>query len=164
MAPPILLLSGIELGFVGAPLLDGAQLSVAPGERLCLVGRNGSGKSTLLKIAAGIVEADAGERFVQPGTTMRYLPQEPDLTGFATVGAFAEAGLAPGDDIHRVGYLLSHLGLDADADPAPLSGGEKRRGPGAIEPMPLSVEWAAVSGVILARAMRWTRSPQTRRR
>ena len=127
MAPPILLLSGIELGFGGTPLLEDAALSVAPGERLCLVGRNGSGKSTLLKIAAGLVEADAGERFVQPGTTLRYLPQEPDLSEFDTVHAYAEAGLAPGDDAYRVAYLLSHLGLDAEADPGVLSGGEKRR-------------------------------------
>jgi ATP-binding cassette subfamily F protein uup len=127
MAPPILLLSGIELGFGGTPLLAGASLSVAPGERLCLVGRNGSGKSTLLKIAAGLVDADAGERFVQPGTTLRYLPQEPDLSGFRTVHAYAEAGLAPGDDAHRVAYLLEHLGLDTEADPGVLSGGEKRR-------------------------------------
>ena len=127
MAPPVLLLSGIELSFGGEPLLDDAQLSVSPGERLCLVGRNGSGKSTLLKIAAGIVEADGGERFLQPGTTLRYLPQEPDLSGFKSVSAYAEAGLAPGDDLHRVAYLLSHLGLDGAGDPSVLSGGEKRR-------------------------------------
>ena len=51
------------------------------GERVCLVGRNGSGKSTLLRIAAGLIEPDRGERFVQPGAAVRYLPQEPDLAG-----------------------------------------------------------------------------------
>ncbi len=40
------------------PLLEGAELSVSAGERVCLVGRNGSGKSTLLKIAAGLIEPD----------------------------------------------------------------------------------------------------------
>ena len=45
------------------------------------MGRNGSGKSTLLKIAAGMIEADQGERFAQPGATIRYLPQEPNLGG-----------------------------------------------------------------------------------
>jgi ATP-binding cassette subfamily F protein uup len=49
------------------PLLSGAALTVAGGDRICLVGRNGSGKSTLLRIAAGLVEPDDGERFVQPG-------------------------------------------------------------------------------------------------
>ena len=51
-------------------LLTGVELSLSAGERVCLVGRNGSGKSTLLKIAAGLVEADGGTRFVQPGTTV----------------------------------------------------------------------------------------------
>jgi len=125
--PPLLTLSNLGLGFGGEPLFEGAELSVHAGERLCLVGRNGSGKSTLLKIAAGLVEADSGERFEQPGITLRYLPQEPDLTGFATTQAYAEAGLGPGDDPHRVRYLLEHLGLTGDEDPARLSGGEKRR-------------------------------------
>jgi ABC transport system ATP-binding/permease protein len=127
MAPPLLLLTAIELGFGGDPLLDGAELSVSAGERLCLVGRNGSGKSTLLKIAAGLVESDDGERFLQPGTTVRYLQQEPDLTGYATARAYTEAGLGPGDDPYRAQYLLEHLGLTGDEDPSILSGGEKRR-------------------------------------
>ena len=82
MAPPLLILRDIELGFGGAPLLHGAELFVSEGERLCLVGRNGCGKSSLLKIAAGVLEADRGERFLEPSKTLRYLPQEPDLTGF----------------------------------------------------------------------------------
>src|SRR3954469_3028630 len=78
MAPPILLLRDIRLTFGGTPLLEGADLSVSAGDRLCLVGRNGSGKSTLLKVAAGIVDAQGGEIFRQPGVSLRYLPQEPD--------------------------------------------------------------------------------------
>ena len=127
MAPPILILRDIDLSFGGTPLLEGAFLSVSPGERPCLVGRNGSGKSTLLKIAAGLIEADGGERFVQPGTTLRYLPQEPDLSDYADVLSYVEAGLAPGDDPHRAAYLLHQLGLQGDEDPAHISGGETRR-------------------------------------
>ncbi len=126
-APPLLFLRDIGLTFGGAPLLDRAELSIGPFERLCLVGRNGSGKSTLLKIAAGMIEPDAGTRFVQPSVTIRYLPQSPDLTGFATTAAFVEAGLAPGDDVHRASYLLDTLGLTGAEDPAHLSGGESRR-------------------------------------
>jgi len=125
--PPLLLLQDIWLSFGSAPLLAGATLSICPGERLCLVGRNGSGKSTLLKIAAGEVEADSGSRFVQPSVTIRYLPQAPDLSGFASTAAFVEAGLAPGDDRHRARYLLESLGLTGEEEPARLSGGESRR-------------------------------------
>jgi ATP-binding cassette subfamily F protein uup len=127
MAPPLLFLKDIRLSFGSTPLLAGAELSIAPFERLCLVGRNGSGKSTVLKIAAGMIEPDAGTRFVQPSVTIRYLPQSPDLSGFAATAAFVEAGLAPGDDPHRARYLLESLGLTGEEDPAHLSGGESRR-------------------------------------
>ena len=127
MAPPLLHLQNIRISLGSAPLLSDAEIAVGAGERVCLVGRNGSGKSTLLKIAAGLLAADAGTTFVQPGATVRYLPQEPDLGGFATTLAYVEAGLGPGDDPHRATYLLAQLGLDGTEDPARLSGGEARR-------------------------------------
>ena len=127
MAPPLLHLRDIRLRLGSSWLLDGAEIAVGAGERVALVGRNGSGKSTLLKVAAGMIEADGGTRFLQPGATLRYLPQEPDLGGFATTGAFVEAGLAPGDDPHRARLLLEGLGLTGDEEPARLSGGETRR-------------------------------------
>jgi len=127
MAPPLLFLKDIGLTFGGTPLLESADLSIGSGDRLCLVGRNGSGKSTLLKIAAGLIEPDKGERFVQPGSTIRYLPQEPDLSGFVTTLDYVEAGLAPGDDEWRALYLLEALGLTGKEDPSTLSGGEARR-------------------------------------
>ncbi|MEO4043054.1 ABC-F family ATP-binding cassette domain-containing protein [Hoeflea sp. CAU 1731] len=127
MAPPIIKLDDIHLTFGGTPLLDGADLQVEPDDRICLVGRNGSGKSTLMKIAAGLVEAQSGEIFRHPKATVRYLEQAPDFTGYETVRAYAMAGLAPGDDEHRVDYLLEHLDLTGDEDPARVSGGEARR-------------------------------------
>ncbi|WP_176085039.1 ATP-binding cassette domain-containing protein [Martelella sp. HB161492] len=127
MAPPILKLDDIHLSFGGTPLLDGAGLQVEPGDRICLVGRNGSGKSTLLKIAAGLVEAQSGEVFRHPGSTIRYLEQAPDFSGFDTAEAYVAAGLAPGDDHYRATYLMEHLGVDPAADPKTLSGGEARR-------------------------------------
>ena len=126
-APPLLLLQDVALTFGGTPLFTSASLSVAPGERLCLVGRNGSGKSTLLKIAAGMIEADSGSRFLQPSVTIRYLPQVPDFAGFATTGDFVAAGLAPGDDAYRARQMLDALGLTGAENPARLSGGESRR-------------------------------------
>ncbi len=127
MPPPILILRDIHLTFGGTPLLEGAAFSLSAGERLCLVGRNGSGKSTLLKIAAGLVTPDDGEVFLQPGTTLRYLPQEPDLSAFPTVIAYVEDGLDAGADPYRGPYLLEQLQVDPNADPTTLSGGEARR-------------------------------------
>ncbi|MBM1174097.1 ABC-F family ATP-binding cassette domain-containing protein [Microvirga arabica] len=125
--PPLLTLQDIALTFGGTPLIESAELSVSPGERACLVGRNGSGKSTLLKIAAGQIEADRGKRFVQPGATVRYLAQEPDLTAYPSTLAYVEAGLGPGDDPYRARYLLEQLGLTGEEKPTDLSGGEARR-------------------------------------
>src|ERR1700754_5072724 len=111
MAAPLINLQNIAIRFGNTQLLAGAELWVGAGERLCLVGRNGSGKSTLLKIAAGLVEPDGGTRFAQPGVDIRYLPQEPNLTGFTTVRDYVEAGLGDGYDTNRTFYLLGELGL-----------------------------------------------------
>ncbi|PBB92431.1 elongation factor 3 [Mesorhizobium sp. WSM3864] len=127
MAPPLLNLDGIKLTFGGTPLLDGAVLSASAGEKIALVGRNGSGKSTLLKIVAGLIEPQDGEVFRQPSATVRYLPQMPDMDGFASVRAYVEAGLGPADDPHRATYLMEHLGLTGEERPNDLSGGEARR-------------------------------------
>jgi ABC transport system ATP-binding/permease protein len=127
MARLLLSLKDTSLTFGGRPLLDGAELSLMDDERLCLVGRNGSGKSTLLKIAAGIVEADGGERFLQPGTTVHYLPQEPDFGAHDSVQSYVEAGLGPMGDLWRAQHYLRELGLTGEEQPSRLSGGEARR-------------------------------------
>src|SRR5436305_395230 len=126
MAPPLVQLKDIALTFGGTPLLAGVELSVSAGERVGVVGHNGSGKSTLLKIAAGLIEPDRGSRFVQPGATVRYLPQEPDFAGAATTLDYVKAGLGPGDDCYRARYFLDQLGLTGEENPARLSGGEAR--------------------------------------
>jgi len=126
-APPLLTLQGVALTFGGTPLISQAELAISPGERTCLVGRNGSGKSTLMKIAAGLVEPDKGVRFIQPGTTIRYLAQEPDFSGFETTLDFVESGLNHDDDAYRARYLLESLGLTGAENPKSLSGGEGRR-------------------------------------
>ena len=126
-AAPLLTLQNIQLTFGGTRLLEGADLIVSPGQRIALVGRNGSGKSTLLKIASGDITHDAGVRFVEPSATLRYLPQEPDLSAYKTTLEYVEAGLGPGDDEYRAQYLLSSLGLNGTEDPRKLSGGEGRR-------------------------------------
>jgi len=127
MPAPLLSLQEVRLRYGRDELFAGADMTVLEGDRLCLVGRNGSGKSTLMKIAAGLVEPDAGERAVRQGATMRYLEQEPDFSGFASVYDYAAAGLAPGDDPWKAAALLESLGLEGGEDPARLSGGEVRR-------------------------------------
>ena len=124
---PILHLQDIHLTYGVTPLLEGAELSVAPGERLCLVGRNGSGKSTLLKIAAGEIEADEGEVFVQPGIMVAYLAQDPDFHGYETIEDYVLDGLMDNEDQQRAYQLMADLRLDPKAALAPLSGGERRR-------------------------------------
>ncbi|WP_394692951.1 ABC-F family ATP-binding cassette domain-containing protein [Hyphobacterium sp.] len=126
-SPPLLTLQNTSLTFGVTPLLREANLTVAEGDRICLVGRNGSGKSTFLKIAAGLVEADSGERFLHPGATVRYLEQDPDLTSWPTVLDYVRAGMTPGDDEHRALYYLNSLGLTGDETTGTLSGGERRR-------------------------------------
>src|SRR6187397_2421739 len=139
MPPPLLLLHDVNLTFGVTPLLSGAALAIAGGDRICLVGRNGSGKSTLLRIAAGLVQPDEGERFAQPGATISYLPQEPELAEFSTTLAYVEAGFGKGAaDRHRALYLLKELGLSGEENPAALSGGEARRAAlaRALAPLP----------------------------
>src|SRR5262245_57017835 len=127
MAPPspLLALRQARLGFGGAPLFDGVSLALARGERACLVGRNGSGKSTLLKALAGLAELDGGERFLQPGVRVAYLPQDSRANGDETVAGFVAVAGSAAD--HRVAALLDRLGLRGDRRLGELSGGEARR-------------------------------------
>ena len=125
--PPLLQLRDIALTFGGAPLLNGAELSISQGDRIALVGRNGSGKSTLLRIAAGQATPDRGTQFVQPTARLAYLPQEPDLSGFATALDYVLAGLGEHDDEYAARGMMAELGLGEASDPMNLSGGEARR-------------------------------------
>jgi ATP-binding cassette subfamily F protein uup len=125
--PPLLQLRDTGLTLGGAPLLDGAELSISAGDRIAVVGRNGSGKSTLFRIAAGQIAADRGSRFVQPSARLAYLPQEPDMSGFATTLDYILAGLSDFDNPYAARTMMADLGVDPDADPSRLSGGEARR-------------------------------------
>ncbi len=127
MAPPLLQMTAIRYTLGGKPLLDGVDLQVGRGDRICLVGRNGSGKSTLMKVVAGDIGLDGGTRFLQPDATLRVLPQEPDLAGYDDVLSYVEAGLGPLDNPYRARSLLDDLGLTGEEKPGHLSGGELRR-------------------------------------
>ncbi len=124
--PSLLQLSDISLTFGGDPIFDGLDLVVHQGDRVALVGRNGSGKSTLMKVMAGLTEPDTGSITSPQGTSVGYMEQEPDFTGFATLGDFATATLGP-SEAWRVEAVADGLKLSLDADPAKASGGERRR-------------------------------------
>lgn len=72
----LLRLRQVHLGFGGPPLLDGIDLSIEQGERICLLGRNGEGKSSLMKVLAGEIQPESGERVVTQGLKVTRLIQE----------------------------------------------------------------------------------------
>jgi ATP-binding cassette subfamily F protein uup len=129
MITPILTLKNITLAFGQTPLFMGAELSIHTNDRICLVGRNGAGKSTLLKVIANLSQSDGGERFVQPGTKISYLPQEPNFTGYDTVNNYVKEGLVDQgpDSLYKADIYMDALGISGNLDPSIISGGEARR-------------------------------------
>jgi ATP-binding cassette subfamily F protein uup len=123
---PLLQLSQISLTFGGNPVFSGLDLVVQPGDRVALVGRNGSGKSTLMKVMAGLVLPDAGNRVVTPGVSVGYMEQDPDISGFATLGDYAASGL-PEEETYKVDVVAEGLKFRPDMPVATASGGERRR-------------------------------------
>ena len=67
---------GVSVSFGAVAVLHNADLVVAPGDRIAVVGPNGVGKSTLLRVLAGLVPPDVGT--VSAAGTVGYLPQERD--------------------------------------------------------------------------------------
>lgn len=128
--PILAQLKGVRLSLGGAPLFDDVNLQVFKGECACLVGANGAGKSTLMRMFAGALEPDAGEIVFASGAVLARVAQEPDLAGFATLRAYAQApsaARAPVAPAHRAEAELSLFALDPDRAPDGLSGGEIRR-------------------------------------
>tara|TARA_R110000765_G_scaffold49087_2_gene99889 strand:- start:466 stop:2277 length:1812 start_codon:yes stop_codon:yes gene_type:complete len=123
---PLLQVNEISLTFGGDPVFENMSLVVQTGDRLALVGRNGSGKSTLMKVMAGLVEADSGEVIVGPGVSVGYMEQDPDLTGFETLGDFASHGLDP-SEMYKVERAGEGLKFDPARPVSTASGGERRR-------------------------------------
>ncbi len=73
------------------------------------------------------MELDAGERFVQPGLKIGYLPQSPSFASGGTVADYVAGGLGADEHDYRVARALDHLSLDGAREVKTLSGGEGRR-------------------------------------
>jgi ATP-binding cassette subfamily F protein uup len=107
----LLSLRNITVAFGGPPLLDGVNLQVEAGDRLCLLGRNGSGKSTLLKLINGELPVEQGEITRQQGLRVGLVSQEapPGLTG--TVFDVVASGMGNAAELlaqyHHVAHRLS---------------------------------------------------------
>ena len=124
MSLPILTLTDVRLSFGGKPLFEGVSFTLAKGERGALVGRNGAGKSTLMRLITGRYEPDDGTVWLHPGTGVTQVEQEPDLSAYASVLDYAADGP---EHIWRAEAELGHFGVDPDATPDILSGGQTRR-------------------------------------
>ncbi len=124
MALPLLTLKDVRLAFTDRPLFADVELAVHPGDRICLLGSNGCGKSSLMRVIEGSLTPDAGVRFVQPGTRVAYLPQEPDFGDHGTVEAYVRAG---GAEPQVAAAWMSQLELDGWSPLEHLSGGQARR-------------------------------------
>jgi len=103
---PLVTLRNVSVTHGGPPVLEGVDLRLDPGERVCLLGRNGCGKTTLIKVISGEVETDRGEVEIEPGLAIGHLPQEvPELTG--TVFDVVAGGLGPEGDRLAEHHLIS---------------------------------------------------------
>ena len=113
----LLSLRNITIAFGGPPLLDGVNLRIEPGDRLCLLGRNGAGKSTLLKLISGEIVAEQGELNRQQGLRVSLVTQEAPqgLTGvvFDVVASGMGNAAKLLADYHNVAHQLS---LDGSED------------------------------------------------
>ncbi|MFO0010179.1 MAG: ATP-binding cassette domain-containing protein [Betaproteobacteria bacterium] len=132
----LLTLLDAELAHGDVPLLDRAQLTLLPGERLGLIGRNGSGKSSLLQVIAGRATLDAGELQRRDGLAVVLVEQEPELPAAPTLhDSLLLRGHVPAlaDERRRwqvqarLAEYLQRLGVDGSLRPATASGGERKR-------------------------------------
>ena len=83
----------VSLAFGDQIILEASELSIEPGERVCLIGRNGAGKTTLLKLITGEIEPDHGEVRFMSGIQVSQLDQAlPNILNL-TVQDYVTTGL-----------------------------------------------------------------------
>ncbi|GAB5458975.1 MAG: ABC-F family ATP-binding cassette domain-containing protein [Henriciella sp.] len=123
-ALPILSMTDVRLSFGGNPLFEGVTFTLAKGERAALVGRNGAGKSTLMRLLTGRFEPDDGTLWINPGTVIVAVEQEPDLSAYSSVLGYASDGV---EEPWMAEAELGNFEIDPAANPNTLSGGQTRR-------------------------------------
>ncbi|HYC03291.1 MAG TPA: zinc ABC transporter ATP-binding protein ZnuC [Azospirillaceae bacterium] len=131
MSSPSPLIRAEKLGvrYGRRAVLDGVDMSVAPGEIVTLIGPNGAGKTTLVKAVLGLVRPNSGRIERRPGLRIGYMPQrlQIDPTLPLTVRRFLTLwGPTRPEDVTRT---LGEVGVGhvADAPVQQLSGGELQR-------------------------------------
>ena len=108
-------LRNIQLGYGGPLLLDGVNLNINRGERICLIGRNGEGKSTLMRLIAGDIKADDGEMVIQDGCRITRLTQEVPEGIDGTVFNVVAAGLGQlGELISNYHSIITRLATESN--------------------------------------------------
>ena len=116
---PLLQAVNVKHAYGADVVLDGATLTVEPGERVGLVGRNGAGKSTLVKIIAGLMVPDSGGVQVARGRRVGHLRQDPDLDPTETVKEAAEGAFAALREAHKELEAIYEAMADAGEDELP---------------------------------------------
>jgi ATP-binding cassette subfamily F protein 3 len=116
----LLTLANVRHAYGSQVVLDGATVSIDPGEKVGLVGRNGSGKTTLMNVMLGALEPDRGTVQLQRSARVGYLSQDPDLEPDDTLRDAAERAFAQLHDLH----VAIH---DVYEQLASASGGEMQR-------------------------------------
>lgn len=100
----------------GRFILKDISLSFFPGAKIGILGLNGAGKSTLLKIMAGVDTDIQGEARPQPGISIGYLPQEPQLDPDKTVRDVVEEAMSDMKDVQAELDAVYAAYADPEAD------------------------------------------------
>jgi len=97
-------------------VLDNITLAFLPGAKIGILGANGAGKSTLLRIMAGVEEPSSGSAELAAGSTVGWLPQEPDLDPAKDVRGNVDDGVRPLRDLLDRFNAISTAFAEPDAD------------------------------------------------
>jgi len=104
-AIPAIAAKALTVGYAGRTVIDGAELSVAPGERLALVGPNGAGKSSLLRAMTGVLAPRAGSVELL-GEPVEHVPRKQLARTIAVVPEVADLPFAmPVAEVVALGRL-----------------------------------------------------------